>query len=201
MGLEDYEAELAEESRRHRAEFRRHRLGDERELIASLDRSRSLVDALREALHARATLEVVVGARAFSGVIHHVGVDLVTLLDGFSNVVDIALSTLDAYRVVEPRSAGAEPSGAEHPSCMRDCLVVLEALGAHVEVPGPRDTTVGGQLVSLGADFLTVRGGRAGGEWVLPTRRLSYVVTRQERGRPASAADYLSARRTVFTPD
>ena len=201
MGLEDYEAELAEESRRQRAELRRHRLGDERELIASLDRSRSLVHALREALHAGTTLEVVVGSRAFSGVIHHVGEDLVTLLDGFSNVVDIALSTLDAYRLVEPRSTGVEPSGAEHPSCIRDCLVVLEALGAHVEVPGTGETTFGGQLVSLGADFVTVRGGRASSDWVLPTRRLSYVVTRQERGRSASAADYLSARRALFTPE
>jgi hypothetical protein len=199
MGLEDYEAELAEESRRQRAELRRHRFGDERELIASLDRSRSLVDALREALHAGATLEVLVGTRAFGGVIHHVGEDLVTILDGFSNVVDIALSTLDAYRMVGPRSTGVEPSGAEHPSCIRDCLVVLEALGAHIEVPGSGDTTFEGRLVSLGVDFVTVRGGRAGGDWVLPTRRLSYVVTRHERARP-SAADYLSARRALFTP-
>lgn len=200
MGLEDYEAELAEESRRQRAELRRHRFGDERELVASLDRSRSLVDALREALHAGAALEVLVGTRAFRGVIHHVGEDLVTILDGFSNVVDIALSTLDAYRMVGPRSTGVEPSGAEHPSCIRDCLVVLEALGAHIEVPGAGDLTFGGRLVSLGADFVTVRGGRAGGDWVLPTRRLSYVVTRQERRRGA-AADYLSARRSLFMPD
>ena len=200
MGLEDYEAELAEESRRQRAELRRHRFGDERELIASLDRSRSLVDALREALHAGATLEVFVGTRAFSGAIHHVGEDLVTILDGFSNVVDIALSATDAYRMVGPRSTGVEPSGGEHPSCIRDCLVVLEALGAHIEVPGSGDTTFEGRLVSLGADFVTVRGGRAGGDWVLPTRRLSYVVTRNERARP-SAGDYLSARRALFTPD
>ena len=200
MGLEDYEAELAEESRRQRAELRRHRFGDERELIASLDRSRSLVDALQEALHAGATLEVVVGTRAFSGVIQHVGEDLVTLLAGFSNVVDIAISALDAYRMVGPRSTGVEPSGAEHPSCIRDCLVVLEALGAHIEVPGSGDTTLEGRPVSLGADFVTVRGGRAGGDWVLPTRRLSYVVTRHERARP-SAGDYLSARRALFTPD
>src|SRR5919202_1099509 len=142
MGLEEYERELAEESRRQRAELRRHRGSDERDLVASLDRSRALGEVLREALHDGATVEAAVGARIFSGAVHHVGDDLLTLLDGFGNVVDVALSELDSYRVVSRGPADVSLALGRHPSCVRDCLVVLEALGAEVEVPSGRDQTV-----------------------------------------------------------
>ncbi len=200
MGLEEYERELAEESRRQRAELRRHRGSDERDLVASLDRSRALGDVLREALHAGASVEAVVGARTFSGAVNHVGEDLLTLLDGSGNVVDVALSELHSYRVVSRGSADISPAPGRHPSCVRDCLVVLEALGAEVEVPSGGHRTVRGRVLSLGVDHVVVRGGGAMGEWVVPTHRLAYLVTPQvRRRRPGAAATYLDARRSLFT--
>lgn len=202
MGLEEYERELAEESRRQRAELRRHRAGDERDLVASLDRSRALADVLREALHDGAAVEAVVGARAFTGVVHHVGDDLLTLLAGFGNVVDLALSELDSCRVVSRGTTELSPAPRPHPSCVRDCLVVLEALRSEVEVPSGWDRTVQGRVVSLGADHVVLYGGRAVGEWVVPTRRLAYLVAPHAQGRrPGSAASYLDARQALFAED
>jgi hypothetical protein len=202
MGLEEYERELAEESRRQRAELRRHRAGDERDLVASLDRSRVLGDVLREALHSGAAVEAVVAARTFTGVLHHVGDDVLTVLDGFGNVIDLALSELDSCRVVSRATANVPPAPGPHPSCVRDCLVVLEALGSEVEVPSGRDRTVHGRVVSLGADHVVLQGGRAAGEWVVPTRRLGYLITPSGRGpRAGPATSYLDARRALFGDD
>jgi hypothetical protein len=114
----------------------------------------------------------------------------------------VALSELDSYRVVSRGSADISPAPGPHPSCVRDCLVVLEALGAEVEVPSGRDRTVRGLVVSLGVDHVVVRGGRAVGEWVVPTHRLAYlVIPEQRRRRRGAAATYLDARRSLFTGD
>lgn len=197
MGLEDYEAELATESRRQRAELRRHRVAEERDLVASIDRSRRLGDIAREALDDGATLEVHVGARTFAGRLHHVAEDLFTLVDPAANVVDVALSEVSALRVTGTRAAATDSPGGTHPASVRDCLVVLDALGAEVEVPAAPGRAVRGRIVSLGADHVVVRGGPATGDWVLATARLGYVLTPAGRG-PGSAAAYLDTRRALF---
>jgi hypothetical protein len=123
-----------------------------------------------------------VGERAWTGTVTHVGAALMTLETPAGVVVDFGYEGLSAIRVVERSPSGGRALAGPHPGAMVARLRELALTGEPVEIGGqslrpPLEGTVG----AVAHSHIEFRS-RDGGEWIVPLASIHYVVRHPATG-------------------
>lgn len=143
---------------------------------------RSLDEVALDFLYRGDSLRVTVGARSWTGIVVHVGVEVMTLQTPGGTEVDLAYEGLTSMRVVERARGGGRSRTSKHPGELIARLRELENTEEVVEVGGRNLAPVEGKVEVVARGHIEVCS-RQGAEWILPLGEIGYVIRAGGRER------------------
>lgn len=170
------QSELAATARRIRAAFREAQELAEEAAEQLARKERTLAEVLVDAMHGGRRVHLHCGCASFSGVVAHVGDDVVVLDDVSGGQVDLWLEALTELALDPPQPGLGRPRTSVLPRCFADCLEGLEATGRVVELGGPALAPQRVRVEVVAADHLVISAG--GLERVLARAAVGFVLRR-----------------------
>jgi hypothetical protein len=168
-------------------ELRFERLDFEQSVKDAVDEgdraTRTFDEVMVEHLFRGDIIRVMVGERAWTGRVVHVGAEVMTLETSGGIRVDLTYDGLGAVRVVERSSSGGRGLAGPHPGTMAARLRELFLTEESIEIGGFRlEAPLRGTVTAVAESHVEFRTAD-GGDWVVPLSSIGYLVRQADEDR------------------